>query len=128
MILYNIVFETILAFYLIKPKPSKNDTTTNETAIIVVNLFKPDSAPFWLEKIWDAPPIAAIPSPFGECKALFKHLGKPEKLTVKTYEDAHHGFDIPELPSEIELDFGTFGYNETAANAAWVEVTNFLKR
>ncbi len=42
----------------------------NTAEIIPVNLFKPASALFCDEKRWLAPPIPAIPSPFGECNRI----------------------------------------------------------
>ncbi len=66
-------------------------------------------------------------APFKKCKSLFG--GLPEKLTVRTYENARHSFDMSELPEKTPGPFGgTFGYNEAAAKAAWNEVIIFLKR
>jgi dienelactone hydrolase len=62
------------------------------------------------------------------CESIFSRLGKPNRLTFRLYDDAHHGFDNPELPVEMKYQFGTLGYNEKAAKASWIEVENFLKR
>ena len=51
-------------------------------AIIVVNLFKPASIPFWLEKSWEDPPIEAKPSPFGECNKI-KTINKVAVIICK---------------------------------------------
>lgn len=67
-------------------------------------------------------------SPFSTCEMLFRQVAKPDKLTIRVYEGAHHGFDRAELPSTTEGDFGTLGYNEAAAKSAWNEVTNFLRK
>jgi hypothetical protein len=56
----------LFAFYLIMPKPNKNVHIMKLAATYAVNLFSPVSALFWDENIWLAPPIPAIPSPFGE--------------------------------------------------------------
>jgi dienelactone hydrolase len=65
---------------------------------------------------------------YTSCEYIFSRLGKPDRLTFRLYDDAHHCFDFSELPAEMEYQFGTLGYNEVAAKAAWIEVTNFLKR
>ena len=65
---------------------------------------------------------------YTSCEYIFSRLCKPDRLTLKLYNDAHHCFDIPELPGEMEYEFGTLGYNEKAAKAAWIEVEKFLKR
>jgi dienelactone hydrolase len=67
-------------------------------------------------------------SPFSDCKKLFAHLPKPHKVTVRVYDDAHHGFDNSDLPETMQYQFGTLGYNEAAAKSAWLEVTKFLRR
>lgn len=66
-------------------------------------------------------------APFKKCKSIFSQL--PEKLMVKIYENARHCFDIAGLPEKTpSAFFGTLGYNEAAAESAWREVINFLKR
>jgi len=62
------------------------------------------------------------------CEYIFSRLGKPERLTSRLYDGAHHCFDFSELPAELEYEFGTLGYNEKAAKAAWGEVESFLKK
>ena len=52
------------------------------------------------------------------CEYIFSRLGKPDRLTFRLYDDAHHAFDISELPAEMEYQFGTLGYNEKAAKAS----------
>ena len=59
---------------------------------------------------------------------IFNDLPKRNRLTVRVYDDAHHGFDDFKLPAEMQYRFGTIGYNEAAAKSAWKEVTNFLRR
>jgi dienelactone hydrolase len=66
-------------------------------------------------------------TPLRKCNWLFR--GIPEdRLTIREYDDAHHGFDMSGLPSETQYQWGTIGYNETAAKSAWLEVTNFLRK
>lgn len=67
-------------------------------------------------------------SPFSSCEMLFSQVVKPDKLTIRVYDNARHGFDRSELPDAVKFPFGTLGYNEAAAKAAWKEVTNFLRR
>jgi len=63
-------------------------------------------------------------TPLRFCKGLFDDL----PVTVRVYENARHCFDMSELPAERHYEFGTIGYNEAAAKAAWQEVTKFLKK
>jgi dienelactone hydrolase len=65
---------------------------------------------------------------FPMCNHIFTHVPKPDKITVRVYEDAHHSFDNSDIPEPIQYQFGTLGYNEAAAKAAWEEVTNFLRK
>ena len=67
-------------------------------------------------------------SPFSACEMLFSQVAKRDRLTIRVYDDAHHGFDRSELPAEMQSRFGTIGYNEAAAKSAWIEVTNFLRK
>lgn len=69
-------------------------------------------------------------TPVSACEYLFSTLPKRDRLTIRIYEDAHHLFDMDELPPETtsEVVTGTIGYNKAAAEAAWIEVTKFLKR
>lgn len=63
-------------------------------------------------------------TPLRFCRGLFGGL----PVTVHEYENAHHSFDMSELPAEMQYQFGTIGYNEAAAKSAWKEVTNFLRK
>jgi dienelactone hydrolase len=65
-------------------------------------------------------------APLTKCEALFSYVPNKDKITIRVYDDAHHGFDNPDLPAQMQYQFGTLGYNEGAANAAWDEVTKFL--
>jgi len=66
-------------------------------------------------------------APLRKCNWLFR--GIPEdRLTIREYDDAHHCFDMSGLPPETQYQWGTIGYNETAAKSAWLEVTNFLRK
>lgn len=64
-------------------------------------------------------------APERNCTPLFRGLPN-ERLTVRTYKDAHHAFDNFTLSAEIQYRFGTLGYNESAAKSSWLELTNFL--
>lgn len=63
-------------------------------------------------------------TPLRFCKGLFDDL----PVTVRVYENAHHCFDMSELPAEMQSTFGTIGYNEAAAESAWKEVVSFLRK
>ena len=69
-------------------------------------------------------------TPVTACEYLFSTLPKRDRLTIRIYEDAHHLFDMDELPPETTSSVvtGSIGYNKAAAEAAWIEVTKFLKR
>ena len=67
-------------------------------------------------------------APLTACKSIFDNLPKRDKLIVRVYENAHHSFDNPTIPAEMQYRFGTLGYNETAAKSAWKDVINFLKK
>ena len=63
-------------------------------------------------------------TPLRLCRGLFGGL----PVTVREYENAHHCFDMSELPAEMQSTFGTIGYNEAAAESAWKEVVSFLRK
>jgi dienelactone hydrolase len=63
-------------------------------------------------------------APERNCIGLFRGLPE-ERLTLRTYENAHHGFDNFTLPAGMHYQFGTEGYNEAAAKSAWKEVVSF---
>ena len=66
---------------------------------------------------------------FPICRSIFSRLPKPDKLTVRVYDDAHNTFDNEDIPEPTNLyDLGIMCYNEAAAKAAWKEVTNFLRK
>jgi len=67
-------------------------------------------------------------APFSDCEKLFGKLSKPHKVIIRVYDNAHHCFDNSDLPAEMKKDFGTIGYNKTAAESAWSEVINFLRK
>lgn len=67
-------------------------------------------------------------APLWQCEEIFGDLPKRHNLTVRVYDNVHHGFDNFTLPAEMEYTFGTLGYNEAAAKSAWIEVTNFLRK
>lgn len=69
-------------FYLIMPNPNKNVHKTNTAETYMVNLFKPVSALFCDENRWLAPPIPAIPSPFGEWSNIKIINNKAEAICI----------------------------------------------
>jgi dienelactone hydrolase len=87
----------------------------------------------WVGK-WDSqiPVLVLVGSldnvaPYSNCETLFSSVPKPDKITIRVYEGAHHGFDDFQLPAEMQYGYGTLGYNEAAAKSAWKEVINFLR-
>ena len=66
-------------------------------------------------------------APERKCISLFRGL-PDERLTIRTYKDAHHAFDNFTLPAEMQYRFGTLGYNKAAAESAWKEVVSFLRK
>ena len=89
---------------------------------------------FYVQQRWDTEvPVLVLVglmdkvAPERNCTSLFSGLPN-ERLIVRTYKDAHHAFDNFTLPAEKEYRFGTIGYNESAAKAAWLEVTSFLRK
>ena len=63
-----------------------------------------------------------------KCEQLFSELPDPDTVKLHTYPNAFHAFDFKGLPDKTEYRFGTIGYNEVAAKAAWNEVQRFVKR
>ena len=63
-----------------------------------------------------------------ECTALFARLPSSKRPKLVVLEQAHHGFDIAQLPKETRYGFGTLGSNPRAAALAWDELTAFLRR
>jgi dienelactone hydrolase len=66
-------------------------------------------------------------APERNCTRFFSGL-PDERLTIRSYKDTYHGFDDFKLPAEMQYSFGTLGYNKAAAESAWMEVTNFLRK
>lgn len=62
------------------------------------------------------------------CERLIARVPARARVKFLVYPDAHHGFDNADLPAEMPYAFGTLGYNEKAAKAAWKEVERFLRR
>jgi dienelactone hydrolase len=69
-------------------------------------------------------------APLDSCKQIFPAVSS-DRLVIRVYKDAHHCFDFQGIPAEMQhplIPYGTIGYNEAAAKAAWIEVTNFLRK
>ena len=64
----------------------------------------------------------------GLCESLIAQVPARDSVKFLEYPDAHHVFDNSDLPAERQGRFGTVGYNEKAAKAAWEEVERFLRR
>lgn len=62
------------------------------------------------------------------CESLISQVPARGRVKMLLYPNAHHGFDSSELPAEMQHRFGTLGYNEKAAKAAWKVVIRFLRR
>jgi dienelactone hydrolase len=88
----------------------------------------------YVQQRWDseAPVLVLVGmidnvAPERRCMRFFSGL-PDERLTIRSYEDAHHGFDDFTLPAEMQYRFGTLGYNKAAAESAWKEVVSFLRK
>jgi len=63
------------------------------------------------------------------CDVLVKGVGGDFPLEVRVYPEAHHAFDVPDLPPILRRTRGgTLGHDPQAAAAAWEEVRRFLGR
>jgi dienelactone hydrolase len=60
-----------------------------------------------------------------DCKAI---ISKSKVLTLHTYANAHHSFDVPAASPPRQYRFGTLGYDKSAADAAWRELVKFLRK
>ena len=110
-------------------KKTKNRKPANVNAVVA---YYPSC---WIISSWDSEiPVLAFfgavdnITPFSDCESLIKNLSKPHKFTYRIYDNAHHQFDMANLPSKLKRYYGTVGYNEQAAESAWKEVSKFLKR
>jgi dienelactone hydrolase len=87
-----------------------------------------------IQQRWDseAPVLVLVgmldnSAPERNCTRFFSGL-PDERLTIRTYKDTYHDFDDFKLPAEMQYRFGTLGYNKAAAESAWMEVKNFLRK
>ena len=63
------------------------------------------------------------------CHTLAKKLPPEMPVHVRVFPEARHGFDFPGLPPLLKVGKGrTMGYHPEAAEAAWQEVQQFLRR
>ena len=61
------------------------------------------------------------------CDDLVDASPTKERIEVRHYAGARHGFDIEDAPPVLEIGGGmTIGYNQAAAEAGWREVAAFL--
>lgn len=49
-------------------------------------------------------------------------------MQIEEYAGAYHWFEDSDLPAKKQFSFGTAGYQQEAAEKAWVELANFLVR
>ena len=62
-----------------------------------------------------------------ECEQLIGASPVKEKVLVRNYPGARHGFDISEAPPVVNIGGGmTIGYQKEAADASWGEIVTFL--
>lgn len=60
------------------------------------------------------------------CDAVIK--GAPQNgLSVVTFADAYHAFDVRSLPQRSQQPFGTLGYNAEAATKSWQMVRELFR-
>jgi len=62
------------------------------------------------------------------CERVISRVSTRDRVKFLVYPEAQHGFDNADLPAEMPYAFGTLGYNEKAAQAAWKEIEQFLRR
>lgn len=67
-------------------------------------------------------------SPARICQDMARRLSRDSPVEVRTYPDARHAFDVPELPPLLRWRSGTLGHDPQATSAAWEEVRRFLGR
>lgn len=60
--------------------------------------------------------------------AFLANVIQPERMTVRYYAGAQHGFDIPSLATPVEFNGGTFEYHPQAGPAAQAEAAAFRSR
>jgi dienelactone hydrolase len=66
-------------------------------------------------------------APPENCAALLDALPDYNNVTVRTYKNARHGFDIKDAPAILELGGGyTLGGNGEVKEKAWAEMMRFL--
>ncbi len=65
----------------------------------------------------------------GRCEDLARSASAKDKIILKVYPGARHGFDIEDAPPLVEIGGGmTVGYQRSAAEASWSEILLFLGR
>jgi dienelactone hydrolase len=67
-------------------------------------------------------------APPAKFESLLSKVPARRSVKVLVYPDAYNQFYNPTLPGETPGLYGTIGYNEKAAKAAWGEVERFLRR
>ena len=66
-------------------------------------------------------------APAETCRLLINSLASGLPVTVKSYPDARHGFDLDEAPTTISTGRGTtVGYNQNAAESTWRNIREIL--
>jgi dienelactone hydrolase len=61
------------------------------------------------------------------CRLFIDSLHKSMPVSVTSYPDAQHGFDVAGAPSSISTGRGTtIGYNQVAAESAWRRIREIL--
>ncbi len=67
-------------------------------------------------------------APSSRIEDLLPQVAARDRVKFIVYPDVYHGFDNSDLPAEMLTPYGTVGYNEKAAKAAWEEVERLLRR
>lgn len=63
------------------------------------------------------------------CENLVAASETKATVTTRRYSGARHGFDIEGAPAVLEIGSGmTIGFQQVAADAAWREIVQFLRR
>jgi len=61
------------------------------------------------------------------CQEAVARLAAPAAVRIVVYPGALHAFDVPELPTKMQLGLATIGYHPQAAAAAQKETEQFLQ-
>ena len=65
-------------------------------------------------------------TPPSECRRVVDRLEGAASVEVHSYPDAHHGFDVQDLPTELEEGLPALAFDPEAAADAWLRILRFI--